>query len=169
MLAVAIGWEEASPQLADACAIGQLAAQLNERHLASKEAQRGSVALYALLYFRNGPVVETAYATRAKPNGIEVLVPRYGVEGWVFVDSADGEMPLTWDDTSNALVAADFSIKAMDRISVRISVDESRLYPRLNMELLDSAGLPLLETLARAQREGTKSSAGLLVSDNVAS
>jgi len=103
MLAAAIGWEEGAPELRDGRAVAALARTLNERHAAAKEAERASVALYSLVYFRNRPVEEEGYLTLVRPNGASVLVPRYGLEGWVHLTERDGSTSLTWHEKSATL------------------------------------------------------------------
>ena len=69
MAAVAVGWDEPSEELADAPRLGELARSLNERHQAAKQAERASVSLHALRFFRAEPVVADAYATFVTAQG----------------------------------------------------------------------------------------------------
>ena len=106
MAAVAIGIEPPSPELSNGEAMSTLAETLNERHSAAKDAERASVSLYSLFYFRDAPVVESGYCTRATQKGVAVLIPRFGIESWIFASSSPGtESPLAWDAKSHALTA----------------------------------------------------------------
>jgi exosome complex exonuclease DIS3/RRP44 len=137
MLAVAIGWEAPSAELGDPRAMRELAESLNERHASAKEAQRASVGLYSLLFFRDRPVVEPAYALRLKPQGLSVLVPKYGIEGWIsLMDGLPSGTPPFRYDKEGVLVAEGCTLRPMDKVLVRISVDRSGVHPRLHIELL---------------------------------
>ena len=140
-----------------------LAKTLNERHVAAKEAERASVSLYALVYFRDRPVDEVGYLTQVRPNGVGLLVPRYGLEGWVQVhERGSGGSTLVWSEKDATLSAPGYLLRAMDRVRVRISVDTTRLHPRLDLELLDSDGTPLLDAAAlatQAAKEAAKAAA----------
>lgn len=151
MLEIAIGWQPPDSTLECPRTIGQVARSLNERHAAAKEAERASVALYSLLYFRDRPAVQVGYLVRVKPNGFSVLVPRYGIEGWIFTSPhASAESPLTWDSEAMRLTAPGVTLKSMDKVLVRIAVDTTRVHPRLTMELLDEdTKEPLLERLSK--------------------
>ena len=133
--------------------MANLAKELNERHAAAKEAERASVALYSLVYFRDKPVVESAYATSVRANGLSVLVPRFGIEGWAHLFDLNAPSPFKWLADEGAITAPDGSpeglkIRAMDPVTVRISVDTTRTHPRLAMELVDAASeRPLAEVL----------------------
>ena len=109
-------------------------------------------------------VVETGYATTVGPRGLSVLVPRFGIETFVFLDApphGSEEAPLQWCAEKQQLStdvrlgeAAACTIRALDKVAVSIGVDTSRLHPRLAMELLDEAtGEPLLDVLGRRAKE----------------
>ena len=163
MLAVAEGLEEGPAWLTDARAMSDVATSLNERHSSAKEAERASVALYSLCYFRGREEVQTAYATDVRPNGLSVLVPRYGLEGWVHTMPIDGSPPtLLWNEDERALAASASALKIqpLDQVTVRISVDTSRLHPRLSMELMDEAsGMPLHDVLTEQQAAASTAAA----------
>jgi hypothetical protein len=54
---------------------------MNRRHKAAQHAQRASVSIHTLLFFRNKPALETAYVLAVAPDSLVVLVPRFGIEG----------------------------------------------------------------------------------------
>ena len=154
MLAAAIGWDAPTPALSDGAAVATLARTLNERHAAAKEAERASVALYSLLFFRNRTVVEDGYLTLVRPNGVGVLVPRYGLDGWIH-NGRMGASPLEWIVPEGVLRGeGGLTLKAMDKVRVRIGVDTSRLHAALQMELLDANGQPLIQPFLSPKAEG---------------
>lgn len=48
-------------------------------------AGRASVELHTLIFFRGREVIADARVTKVKANGLVVFVPRYGIEGAVFL------------------------------------------------------------------------------------
>ena len=156
MAEAAIGWTKPNGSLYDAKAVSELARSLNERHGAAKDAERASVALYSLMFFRGREVVETGYATFLSSSGFNVLVPRYGIEGWVHVAPFGKSSPFRWSETERTLSAEGCLIRPMDRVTVKLRVCNASLHPRLLMELLDDeTGEPLCEMLLERGRRGS--------------
>jgi exoribonuclease R len=144
MAAAAIGWEAECPSLHDGSQISTLAQSLNERHAAAKEAERASVGLHALSYFRGREVVEQGYATYVSATGVTVLVPRFGIEAWVPLPEGS---PMTFSAERRALVADGRLLRPLDLLTVRISV-QKRMHEHLAIEILDEeTGEPLLAVL----------------------
>lgn len=56
---------------------------MNRRHKAAQYAQRASVNLNTLLYFKLKPSQEDAYILSVLPDAITILVPRFGIEGTI--------------------------------------------------------------------------------------
>lgn len=70
----------------------ELCTHMNRRHRAAQYAQRGSVSMNTLTYFRTRPSQEAAYVLSVKDDSFTVLVPRFGIES-----------TLKWDDVTAAL------------------------------------------------------------------
>ena len=63
-----------------------LAENMNRRHRAAQLAGRASVQLHTQLYFRDHPAAgEPAYVLGVHPDKVVVLVPRFGVEGTIWL------------------------------------------------------------------------------------
>ena len=63
---------------------------------AAKQAERASVSLHALRFFRAEPVVADAYATFVTAQGFTCLVPRFGLEAFVHAWPRDGGQRATY-------------------------------------------------------------------------
>jgi len=61
---------------------------LNLRHRNAQLAGRASVELHTLIFFKDKQVLADARVTRVKANGLIVFVPKFGIEGPVFLDAA---------------------------------------------------------------------------------
>lgn len=137
LLAAIIGWAPVSVQTLDAANMGEITDNINHRHTMAQYAGRASVAFHTLVYFRGRDVEEAAYIIKVRDNGVVVLVPRYGIEGIVFVaDKANGGA-FTFDEKQEALVAPSCTLKTFDKIRVSIKVDSSKPHrPKLALAIV---------------------------------
>lgn len=81
LLAAAIGVAPLPNSTADRTRCQDQCSQMNRRHRAAQLAQRASVQLYTLIFFKNRVCVEDAYVLSVGEEKMGVLVPRYGFEG----------------------------------------------------------------------------------------
>jgi exosome complex exonuclease DIS3/RRP44 len=82
-------------------------------------AGRASAGFHTLLYFRGRDVDEDAYIIKVRENGVVVLVPRYGIEGVVFVCGPHDRSPFEYDQKREALQAAGCRLAAFDKVRIR--------------------------------------------------
>jgi exosome complex exonuclease DIS3/RRP44 len=93
LLAATIGVIALPAANADRSRQQELCTHMNRRHRAAQYAQRGSVNLHTINYFRQRPAAqEAAYVLTVKEDSFTVLVPRFGIEG-----------TLRWEDIMSAL------------------------------------------------------------------
>ena len=162
MLAASIGWDPPSAAIQCAKEMQAHAQTLNERHSSAKDAERASVELFSTIFFKGEPRVEKAFVMQVKPTGLSVLIPKYGIEGWVWASDGD-QSPFAFDEATNVLSAprpdgSTHTLRAMDAVMVRISVEPNRLRPRVNIELVDGDGdgeTPVLELLTGDRDAGS--------------
>eukprot|EP00951_Prasinocladus_malaysianus_P038198 scaffold417563_cov52-Prasinocladus_malaysianus.AAC.1 len=64
-------------------------ANLNERHHNAQMAGRASVELHTLIFFYQRVQVADARVVKVRANGLIVFVPKYGIEGPVFLAGKD--------------------------------------------------------------------------------
>lgn len=81
LLSAAIGVIALPAINADRSKQQDLCSHLNRRHKAAQHAQRASVNLHTLLFFKNRPSVEAAYVLSVTDSHVGVLVERFGIEG----------------------------------------------------------------------------------------
>lgn len=100
-------------------------------------AGRASAGFHTLLYFRGRDVEEDAYIIKVRENGVVVLVPRYGIEGVVFVCGPHDRSPFEYDQKHEALQAAGCRLAAFDkvRVSIRVNVDKPHK-PKLELAIV---------------------------------
>ena len=140
LLAAIIGWEAVARETLDLAAMGDLTDNLNQRHTLAQHAGRASVALHTLIFFRGKEQLEDGYVIKVKENGVVVLVPRYGIEGIVYVCPAGGKSPFTYDAKKDVLTAPGCVLRTFDKVKVKISVDSSKAHrPKLLLAIVEPA------------------------------
>ena len=113
---------------------------LNLRHTMAQHAGRASVGLHTLIYFRGKEVREAAYVIKVRENGVVVLVPRYGIEGIVYVCERGARNPFAFDEKAEALTAPGCSLRVFDKVTVLIKVDAAKAHrPKLSLEIVEPA------------------------------
>eukprot|EP00967_Tisochrysis_lutea_P082414 scaffold114103_cov29-Tisochrysis_lutea.AAC.6 len=100
-------------------------------------AGRASAGFHTLLYFRDREVEEDAYIIKVRENGVVVLVPRYGIEGSIFVGSKHGRSVFEYDDKHELLRAPGCTLAAFDKVRVHIHVNRDKPHkPQLELNIV---------------------------------
>ena len=95
------------------------------------------MGLHTLVFFRGRTVEEDAYIIKVRDNGVVVLVPRYGIEGIVFVADKAGGGAFTFDEKQDALISPSCTLKVFDKVRVNIKVDSSKPHrPKLALAIV---------------------------------
>ena len=81
---------------------------------------------------------EAAYVIKVRENGVVVLVPRYGIEGIVYVCERGARNPFAFDEKAEALTAPGCSLRVFDKVTVLIKVDAAKAHrPKLSLEIVE--------------------------------
>lgn len=83
LLAAALGIEQLPTSLTDRTKIQEQCTHMNRKHRSAQHAQRASVSLYSVIYFRHNPVVESAYIVGLDDTSMRLFVPKYGLESQI--------------------------------------------------------------------------------------
>jgi exosome complex exonuclease DIS3/RRP44 len=86
LLAASLGIDPVPDSLAQRTAVADGCTNLNMRHKNAQLAGRASVELHTLIFFKGKSEVQDAYVLSVHRNGFTVLVPRYGIEGNVYLN-----------------------------------------------------------------------------------
>jgi exosome complex exonuclease DIS3/RRP44 len=137
LLAAAIGVIPLPAINADRSKQQDLCSHLNRRHKAAQYAQRASVNLHTLLYFRNRPSTETAYVLSVSEEQIGIIVQRFGIEGSIALApiADDLKMSIRLDALSHTVILESapgkgafqkgiFSFQVFQKVQVSIRVKE---------------------------------------------
>ncbi|XP_057366442.1 exosome complex exonuclease RRP44-like [Daphnia carinata] len=125
LLAVAVGTDVTYAELLDRKCVQQLCNNLNYRHKMSQYAQRSSVALHTHLFFRHRVQDEDAYVLSVRQNALQVLIPKYGLEGSIYLKEKDDDSKpaFVYNPDEPSQTFGNITIRTFDRIVVQVSLD----------------------------------------------
>ncbi|KAI8464454.1 MAG: hypothetical protein J3K34DRAFT_526194 [Monoraphidium minutum] len=163
LLGALLGLAPLPDAVRDRDALRGCADNLNARHRNAQMAGRASVELHTLIFFRSREVVADARVTKVKANGLIVFVPRYGIEGPVYLTpkggggdggggGGDAQAPqFVLDEERQVVTSADGALRfaVFDKCAVRIRVEEGAGHRRaLVLSLVPRGELPAGEIMA---------------------
>ena len=90
LLAASIGADSTYPELLDKKKTQEVANNINYRHRMAQYASRASVNLYTHMFFRNRKTHEDGYVLFIKQNAVQILIPKYGLEGTLYIRTEHG-------------------------------------------------------------------------------
>lgn len=147
LLAVAISADKTYPNLLDKHNTQKICNNLNHRHLMAQRASRASIKLHTHLFFKDKVVEEKAYVLFVKRNALQVLVPRYGLESMLFLESKEetsSTIKLEYDEIECSLSIGEVKFQTFDPIVVQLSVEKSGLqHSKIKLSLVKPV-IPLI-------------------------
>ncbi|XP_050905939.1 uncharacterized protein LOC127119685 [Lathyrus oleraceus] len=96
LLVASIGISKLPFVFQDRLQLTSIADNLNYRHRNAQMAGRASVELHTLIYFRKRPTDTEARIVKIRSNGFFVFVPKYGIEGPVYLTTRDEKGSGEW-------------------------------------------------------------------------
>lgn len=108
LLAACIGADSTYPELLDKQANSLVCNNLNYRNRMAQYAGRASVGLNTHLFFKNRTDDENGYVLFVRKNALQILVPKFGLEGTIYVAGKEGQthksgVVFTYDDEVSKL------------------------------------------------------------------
>ncbi|MEW5311018.1 MAG: hypothetical protein WDW38_002766 [Sanguina aurantia] len=158
LLAAAIGLDPLPDRARDRASLRVCSDNINKRHRNAQLAGRASVELHTLIFFLNRTLMADARVTRVKANGLIVFVPKYGIEGPVFLNPKDnneigqeGAVLFKLDQEKQTVVSSDglqrYTI--FDKCAVEIKVTETLGHRRqLQLTLVPRDSVPVSELMS---------------------
>ncbi|MEW5299944.1 MAG: hypothetical protein WDW36_002913 [Sanguina aurantia] len=158
LLAAAIGLDPLPDRARDRASLRVCSDNINKRHRNAQLAGRASVELHTLIFFLNRTLMADARVTRVKANGLIVFVPKYGIEGPVFLNPKDnneigqeGAVLFKLDQEKQTVVSSDglqrYTI--FDKCAVEIKVTETLGHRRqLQLTLVPRGSVPVSELMS---------------------
>lgn len=129
LLSAAIGADATFPKLLDKRAAHELSHNLNYRNRMAQYAGRASVALHTHLFFRGRVQDEEGYVLYVKKNALQILIPKYGLEGTVFVSGRKElqHLSFVYDDVKQTQRLGDVVFQPFDPVTVQMSLDSTNV------------------------------------------
>ncbi|KAK1326045.1 hypothetical protein QJS10_CPA01g00238 [Acorus calamus] len=130
LLGAALGICKLPPIFQDRVQLTSIADNLNYRHRNAQMASRASVELHTLIYFKNQPTDTEARILKIRSNGFIVFVPKFGIEGPVFL-MKKGETGSEWvvDEAHQRVTKAGSKICFTILQTIRIHLEVVEIQP----------------------------------------
>ncbi|XP_050562222.1 exosome complex exonuclease RRP44 [Spodoptera frugiperda] len=126
LLAASIGCDVTHATLLDTKVANSVCDNLNYRHRQAQYAGRASVTMNTHILFNKRVEVELASVLAVKRNAVHVLIPKYGLEGPLYLPSDK----FTYNEEEHIQTCGDIVLKTFDELTVRLSLDSSNLQHR---------------------------------------
>ncbi|KAK2159602.1 hypothetical protein LSH36_150g04005 [Paralvinella palmiformis] len=137
LLAVAISADATYPELLDKHRSQSICNNLNYRHRMAQYAGRASVVLHTQIFFKNRILDEQGYVLFVRKNALQVLIPKYGLEGTVYLMDANQQTMFTYNEEESTQTCGDVSLHMFDPVTVQISIDSTNIqHQKLCMKLI---------------------------------
>merc|ERR1712062_332423 len=126
LLAVCIGADATYPELVDKKQTQKIAENINYRHRMAQYASRASVNLYTHIYFKDKRRDETGYVLFIRQNALQVPIPKYGLEGTLFLRSKDSsDCEWSFDEEEPSQTCGEVKITLFMKLKVQVFLDSS--------------------------------------------
>jgi len=167
LLAVSINKDSTYANLVDKKHTQKVAENINYRHRNAQYASRASVNLYTHIFFRGRKRDETGYVLFIRQNAVQVLIPKYGLEGTLFLrsNSKKGPANLEWvfDEEEPSQTCGEVKVTLFMKLIVQVYLDTTDVqHEKLALKLVDPCieGFSVLptpdveENMVEGKREG---------------
>jgi len=127
LLAVSIQADATYANLVDKKQTEKIAENINYRHRMAQYAGRASVNLYTHLFFRNRKRDETGYILYIRQNAVQVLIPKYGLEGTLFLNKKkkgkSEELPWIFNEDEPSVTLEGQKLSLFQKVDVQVELD----------------------------------------------
>lgn len=143
LLAALIRADKTYPDMIDKQKVQNVCNNLNYRKRMADYAGRASVSLHTQLFFANRKQIEQGYVLFVRKNAIQVLIPKYGLEGTLFLtekskSKASGPDDWQFDETVPSQTRSGITLRTFDPVRVRVSIDRSDIqHQKLVIQLVE--------------------------------
>eukprot|EP00095_Tigriopus_kingsejongensis_P004748 snap_masked-scaffold510_size151595-processed-gene-0.0 protein:Tk04748 transcript:snap_masked-scaffold510_size151595-processed-gene-0.0-mRNA-1 annotation:"exosome complex exonuclease rrp44" len=132
LLAAAIGADATYPDLLDKKVTQRIANNINYRHRMAQYASRASVNLHTHLYFRSKKRDEVGYILFVRQNAVQVLIPKYGLEGTLFLRGSESEgrgleVDFQFNEEIPSQTCGAVTLRLFQKLKVQLSLDSTNV------------------------------------------
>lgn len=131
LLAACIGADSTYPDLLDKKKNSLLCNNLNYRNRMAQYAGRASVALNTHIYFRGKTHDEEGYVLYVRKNALQVLIPKYGLEGTIYLsdknNKSNSSVEFIYNEENQTQQHGNIIFHSFDPVTVRLGLDSSNI------------------------------------------
>ena len=137
LLAVSIGADATYAELVDKKQTQKIAENINYRHRMAQYASRASVNLYTHIYFKDKRREETGYVLFIRQNALQILIPKYGLEGTLFLRAGEGGKDWVYDEEEPSQTCDGVKVTLFMKVTVQVYLDSSDIqHEKLSLRLV---------------------------------
>ncbi|ESW09622.1 hypothetical protein PHAVU_009G142600 [Phaseolus vulgaris] len=140
LLAASLGISKLPSVFQDRLQLSSIADNLNYRHRNGQYAGRASVELHTLIYFRKRPTDTEARIVKIRSNGFFVFVPKYGIEGPIYLTKSgkgNGEWYVDEQQQKIKRMDGSLSYSVLQTVQIHMEVVEPQPNrPKLQLTLI---------------------------------
>ncbi|XP_060878753.1 exosome complex exonuclease RRP44 [Metopolophium dirhodum] len=140
LLAVSVAVDNTTPEMLDKRKIEALCQTLNTRTRMSAYAERASVALNTHIFFRGKIRDEEGYILYVRKNALQILIPKYGLEGTLFLSPRKGQLQAAtfiYNEEEQTQRCGEIVFRTFDPVSIQLSLDSSNVqHERIVLKLV---------------------------------
>merc|ERR1719221_2177068 len=137
LLAVSIGADSTYAELVDKKETQKIAENINYRHRMAQYASRASVNLYTHIYFKDKRREETGYVLFIRQNALQILIPKYGLEGTLFLRAGEGGKDWVYDEEEPSQSCDGVKVTLFMKVIVQVYLDSSDIqHEKLSLRLV---------------------------------
>lgn len=128
LLGVACGAYPSSSDLLNMPIVQSATSHCNYRHKMAQYAGRASVNLHTQIFFKNRLTNEDGYILFVRKNALQILIPKYGLEGTVYLSKRKHtEGPCSFDEEKMCQTAGDVTLQVFDKVIVQVSIEQKTI------------------------------------------
>ncbi|KAI5954638.1 DIS3 [Candida jiufengensis] len=140
-LAGAIGYENLDLSHRDKNKMEMIVKNINKRHRNAQFAGRSSIEYYVGQVMRNNEAEHEGYVIKSFNNGIVVLVPKFGVEGLIKLETMGDVNKATYNEDKYELTLTDFNgnertVGVFDKVKVDVKSVKDEVSGKRKVQLL---------------------------------
>ena len=97
-------------------------------------ASRASVNLHTHIFFRGKKTVEEGYILFIRQNAVQVLIPKYGLEGTLYIPKDSG---FVFNEDEPSQSKESVTLKLFQKVAVQLTLDQSNVqHEKLEVKLV---------------------------------
>lgn len=161
LLGVACGAYPSTSDLFNMSSVQKTCEHMNYRHKMAQYAGRASVNLHTQIFFKNRVCDEDGYIIYVRKNALQVLIPKYGLEGTLYLSEKKNSPGMFhFDEEQISQRCGSVTFKILSKVVVQVYIERKDVqHPELRLKLVQPEipgfSVPPAESLKRpADAEG---------------